>query len=76
MMEYHQHHRCGDGSIAVRKEPGDPWTVIKGEGGSKAQTFANQQNKFWKPWMKDSIKHADDDENDTFSKIIRKPDNA
>jgi len=74
--KYHQYSEQADGSVCVRVEPGDPWTVIAGEGDSQAYAFANQQNKFWKPWMKESIRcHAGchDDEDDTFSRRVRKP---
>ena len=73
---YHQHYKAPDGSECIRVEPGDPWTVIKGDGTSKAHKLANQQNKFWRPWHKESIARHDDvhdDEDDTFSRRIKKP---
>lgn len=62
-----------DGSTCVRYEPGDKWTVItSGQGHTKAHEFANEQNKFWKSWMKAAINrgHADDD--DTFSRRVKR----
>lgn len=72
---YHQYYECPDGSVCVRKEPGDRWEVITGKDGSKAHSFVNQQNKFWKPWIKDSVRRHEnhDDEDDTFSRRIKKP---
>ena len=73
---YHQWSEQSDGSICARKEPGDLWKLLYGDGNSKAAKFANQQNKFWKPWMKDALRRAGerhDDEDSTFSRRIKKP---
>ena len=75
-VNYHQIYSPDDGSACVRLEAGDPWKLIRGDGNSKAAVFANQQNKFWKPWMKETIQDRGkyhDDEDDTFSRRIRKP---
>jgi len=53
--EYHQRFEFSDGSIAVRMEAGDRWTVLKGNSKSKAQEHAKVQNRFWKPWVKDAL---------------------
>ena len=51
-----------DGSVAERDGPCDKWIVSHGNATSKAGKFAEKQNKHWKPWMKDSTSHADDDD--------------
>lgn len=79
MTDVHQYSEHSDGSVCVRHEPGDPWKVIEGgEGGgaSLAHKFANQQNRFWKPWVKESIiRHGNrhDEDDDTFSRRIKRP---
>lgn len=56
--KYHQYRGFdNDGSIAVRVEPGDKWTVIEGDQNSGAADFAKQQNRFWKSWTKESIQN-------------------
>lgn len=73
---YHQFYRSPkDNSVCVRLKAGDPWTLLEGKGDSQAMKFANQQNKFWRPWIKDALlRRGDfhDDENDTFSRRVKK----
>lgn len=69
---YHQMYRPSDGSVAVRYEPGDCWHVIEGGVKSQAFQFVIEQNKYWKPWMKESVKNRHDDEDDVFARRVRR----
>lgn len=70
--KYHQYYKSPqDGSECVRAEPGDPWTLLSGDGGSDACKLANQQNKFYRPWMKESIRRHEVGD-DVFSKRNKK----
>jgi len=54
-QRFHEYYRSSDGSVAVKCQPGDPWTLHDGDHNSKAKQFVKDQNRFWKTWMKKSI---------------------
>lgn len=46
MTEYHQYYYDPtDGSIAIRREPGDLWEIINGGSNSGAAKMAAEQNR-------------------------------
>ena len=54
--KYHQFHRAADGSVCVRKLPGDKWFLLQGHHKtSDAAKLADAQNKFWSARTKEAI---------------------